>query len=507
MSSPSPSASATPAANKTHWLVLFVPGAGRHVSAGQAFHDRIGQATANLHRIFAQCTAGSSSSISVTTIDYHEELRNTESVGRYLSLITNSGSVPGAREMANGTVCDILMGMSSYHSSCVLDILARKMNEAYKNTVQEVGSERDEIKVCLVGYSLGGVYSYDLLQQQVLLGYAEPDLVTKATSASIKCHCRFHQEIQQQQQQQQHQQHQHQEDPESDSDRDVMKRPAYDSILYRTPTRRALKLNFHVDTFFTLGSPLSFVMVILHVLPGEHPLPEGTKYFNVFHQNDIHGYRIEPLYHEEYVNVAPVSIAGWQDKLTSATRQRSASSPSPTPIPQPAPLTAPEVDAMETEAVTVIETNEMPVSPSSTPTPQSSTEQGFYSTESWIGSYIDLQFSRLYSMSFSFWQWAATPPPSPTVSRGSSSPPGKDSEQSICTTSAITVGLDTVADKVSHGIAQRADYMITAAPRWSWLGTTLGDVIEGFMAHYSYISNTDVAAFVISQMLEIPVAA
>lgn len=92
------------------------------------------------------------------------------------------------------------------------------------------------------------------------------------------------------------------------------------SQSYR-PRIRYTKLNFKVDTFFAVGSPLGVFLSLRNVRIGVgrgqdywqdknivEEMPCCRQMFNVFHPFDPVAYRIEPLVCEDYVNKRPVII-------------------------------------------------------------------------------------------------------------------------------------------------------------------------------------------------------
>ncbi|VAI88521.1 unnamed protein product [Triticum turgidum subsp. durum] len=87
------------------------------------------------------------------------------------------------------------------------------------------------------------------------------------------------------------------------------------------PRIRYTKLNFKVDTFFAVGSPLGVFLSLRNVRIGVgkgqdywqdknvvEEMPCCRQMFNVFHPFDPVAYRVEPLVCEDYVNKRPVVI-------------------------------------------------------------------------------------------------------------------------------------------------------------------------------------------------------
>ncbi|WOL03623.1 phospholipase SGR2 [Canna indica] len=89
-----------------------------------------------------------------------------------------------------------------------------------------------------------------------------------------------------------------------------------------TPYIRYTKLNFKVDTFFAVGSPLGVFLALRNVRIGvgrgqdywqdekitEEMLPACRQMFNIFHPFDPVAYRVEPLICKEFIKRRPVII-------------------------------------------------------------------------------------------------------------------------------------------------------------------------------------------------------
>eukprot|EP00252_Welwitschia_mirabilis_P007394 TRINITY_DN18701_c0_g1_i1.p1 TRINITY_DN18701_c0_g1~~TRINITY_DN18701_c0_g1_i1.p1 ORF type:complete len:732 (-),score=164.64 TRINITY_DN18701_c0_g1_i1:319-2220(-) len=90
---------------------------------------------------------------------------------------------------------------------------------------------------------------------------------------------------------------------------------------YYTPHIHYTKLDFKVDTFFAVGSPLGVFLSLRNVRIGEgkgfeywqeegikEEMPCCRQMMNIFHPYDPVAYRLEPLVCKEYVNKRPVYI-------------------------------------------------------------------------------------------------------------------------------------------------------------------------------------------------------
>ncbi|KAJ3191223.1 hypothetical protein HK101_007971 [Irineochytrium annulatum] len=137
----------------------------------------------------------------------------------------------------------------------ILAIVARLLNEQYDVFLTQHPNFRGN--VALVGHSLGGIILYDLLANQ-----------TSAQSSSA-------------------------------SHRSVPQVQTHYEIAYPS-------LNFTPDFLFTLGSPLSAVLV----MRGQDPTTykPDIPYHNLFHLYDPLAYRTEPLIDERYAEISPVLV-------------------------------------------------------------------------------------------------------------------------------------------------------------------------------------------------------
>ncbi|XP_047954529.1 phospholipase SGR2-like [Salvia hispanica] len=112
-----------------------------------------------------------------------------------------------------------------------------------------------------------------------------------------------------------------------ESDKSVVNEPdsvqdgCRDTVKSYTPQIRYTKLEFKVDTFFAVGSPLGVFLSLRNVRigigKGKHyweeenineEMPACRQMFNIFHPFDPVAYRVEPLICKDYDNKRPVII-------------------------------------------------------------------------------------------------------------------------------------------------------------------------------------------------------
>ncbi|XP_020214239.1 phospholipase SGR2 isoform X1 [Cajanus cajan] len=97
--------------------------------------------------------------------------------------------------------------------------------------------------------------------------------------------------------------------------------PIKDAAKSYTPYIKYTKLQFKVDTFFAVGSPLGVFLALRNIRIGigrgqeyweqeniSEEMPACRQMFNIFHPFDPVAYRVEPLVCKEYVSQRPVLI-------------------------------------------------------------------------------------------------------------------------------------------------------------------------------------------------------
>ena len=225
-----------------------------------------------------------------------QDLTDTDALGedeRYPSLhdITIEG-VPGIRNLITDLALDILLYQSAYREH-IAGIVQRECNRIYKLFLQR--NPKFDGKVSLIGHSLGSAILFDILCRQ------------KGPSKS------------------------------SDPARNMRQARRVSSVTGSGPTRE-LALDFEVENFFCLGSPLGLYQMLkgrkiaargfIHGLPIKNSLDNGAadepflagtsssdpptasdsdlltitvsspkcqQLFNIFHPADAIAYRLEPL--------------------------------------------------------------------------------------------------------------------------------------------------------------------------------------------------------------------
>jgi DDHD domain len=181
-------------------------------------------------------------------------------------------TIPNMREFANDTLMDVLYFMSPEHHDIIVDIVTSEMNVVVEKFRQLTGFTG---RISLIGHSLGSIISWDILANQVK--HRESDALPAIGSlGSI-------------------------DTLSTRSDRSVGIEPAIDETLtgsgegpsHPPQSQQQLstypQLDFDVDNFFSLGSP---VPVFLMIRNQRKPLSEDfylngcRRVFNIFHPYD-----------------------------------------------------------------------------------------------------------------------------------------------------------------------------------------------------------------------------
>ncbi|KAJ3111636.1 hypothetical protein HDU96_005495 [Phlyctochytrium bullatum] len=188
-------------------------------------------------------------------IEWHSIVHALETVDQRMRMISLP-TTPVFRQINNDILADVLFFFSCFHGPKVLQIVANVLNKSHADFLEKYPGFKGDI--CIVGHSLGGIIMYDILAN---LHHAE-------------------------------------EDPPG---RTVPQEKTHYAISYP-------KLNFRPKFLFTLGSPLSAVLVMRGQSPTTYRMPDDIIYQNLFHLYDPLAYRTEPLVDPRYAEISPVLL-------------------------------------------------------------------------------------------------------------------------------------------------------------------------------------------------------
>ncbi|KAG7164835.1 Phospholipase DDHD1-like, partial [Homarus americanus] len=194
------------------------------------------------------------------------------------------------RQMLNASFMDIMYYNSPLYRDEIITGLTGEMNRLYTMfTQRNPYFEANGGKVSMVAHSLGCVITYDIVTGWNPAQQFDQQLV----------HSLFDQ---------------------IDKSRELkttsqisLKKNLQDILLQHDSKRLQPSLNFKIENFFCLGSPLA-VFLALRTKHSQGATPDiipqklCKRLLNIFHPADPVAYRIEPLLCPEYSNIAPVLI-------------------------------------------------------------------------------------------------------------------------------------------------------------------------------------------------------
>lgn len=207
-------------------------------------------------------------------------------------------TIPQMREFANDTLMDVLYFMSPEHHDVIVDVVASEMNVVVEKFRQLTGFHGG---ISLIGHSLGSIISWDILSNQRcehLHATDESMLVDQKYES-----CESLDSMLQYGSPQSH----------ISQTSDLSYEPSSAPVDYSYP-----QLDFSVDNFFLLGSPVS---VFLMIRNQRAPLSESfylkgcDRVFNIFHPYDPVAYRLEPCIDPRNSEFDPMIMAHWNGGL------------------------------------------------------------------------------------------------------------------------------------------------------------------------------------------------
>lgn len=199
-------------------------------------------------------------------------------------------TIPALRDFANNTMLDVLYFMSPSHHDAIIDLVTAEANLVVKTFLRLTGIDRSNLKVSIIGHSLGSIIAWDILAHQSKLRRRAG--VHRSLSPDV-----------------------------DDNDRPEYLSPRLDwmDVGQKTPEQKRSEpvpsypqLSFDVSNFFMLGSPVAVFLMLRNQhrpLSDKFSLPGCKRVFNIFHPYDPVSYRIEPLIDPCNAEVDPKLIA------------------------------------------------------------------------------------------------------------------------------------------------------------------------------------------------------
>eukprot|EP00977_Amphora_coffeiformis_P014503 scaffold4063_cov178-Amphora_coffeaeformis.AAC.5 len=221
-------------------------------------------------------------------------------------------TIPNMRDFANDTLMDVLYFMSPEHHDIMIDIVTREMNTVVKKFCQLTGFRG---RISLIGHSLGSVLSFDILANQnidLYVGDQEGFIPGVASQDSLESF------VSARSTERSGEGSGSNEGTEHDMEPELFVPTATPNEVQTTTMHRHQfaypQLDFEVDNFFLLGSPLA---VFLMIRNQQQPLREDyylrgcQRVFNIFHPYDPVAYRIEPCLDPRNADFEPTIMSHW----------------------------------------------------------------------------------------------------------------------------------------------------------------------------------------------------
>jgi hypothetical protein len=223
-------------------------------------------------------------------------------------------TIPNMRDFANDTLMDVLYFMSPEHHDRMIDIVTNEMNTVVQKFKDLTGFRG---RISVLGHSLGSVIAFDILANQNLdlyVGDQEGFIKGVASEESLESF--------------QSARSFEPQDGRSSFDQEGLadmepERSVPSNKVIQSPRRFSQssshdfvyrELDFEVDNFFMLGSPVPVFLMIRNQqrpLRVDYYLSGCHRVFNIFHPYDPVAYRIEPCLDPRNAEFEPSIIPHW----------------------------------------------------------------------------------------------------------------------------------------------------------------------------------------------------
>ncbi|KAK9720597.1 hypothetical protein K7432_004058 [Basidiobolus ranarum] len=236
---------------KVEHVIFMVHGMGPTIGNRGKYIMRVEQLRENIKEVLEVKFPEIEGSVEVIPLEWHNVLHDVVDIR--MNSITLP-TCPAVRRLNNDIVADVLYYFTNRHGQKIFDIVAKSLNAEYTAFMEKHPNYTGDFSI--IGYSLGGVCVYDILS--------------------------------------------HQEEGFNAEGRDCLR-------------FNVTELLFQPRNLFTFGCPMGAVMVMRDQTFGTYRLPEYCSLYNIFHQYDPIGYRLEPLIDIEYKSIPPVVLENFYD--------------------------------------------------------------------------------------------------------------------------------------------------------------------------------------------------
>lgn len=197
-------------------------------------------------------------------------------------------TIPNLRDFANDTLMDVLYFMSPEHHDIIIDVVTNEMNVVVDKFRRLSGFNG---RISVIGHSLGSIVAWDILANQLPRGLRcvasdeSFDTVSGSYSPALNIdrRCPF------------------------GNAPEVTKSPLASHSDYPP-------LDFEVDNFFLLGSPVAVFLMIRNQrkpLSDDFFLKGCRRVFNIYHPYDPVAYRIEPCIDPRNADIEATIMKHW----------------------------------------------------------------------------------------------------------------------------------------------------------------------------------------------------
>ena len=238
-------------------LVLCVHGIGEALWSQNAIRtiDSIRDSVRRLRSLAASIANNKSSDpcrVEFLSIEWHHCLRGEGDETQAALEAVTQPSIPFLRRIASDVIMDVLFYQFENHRKRMQSAAAGRIHEIVRLWMEvNPDFQREGGQIVLLGHSLGSLICFDLL------------------SRPLDCTASQH-------------------DP---------------------PHHDAADLSVNISACVALGSPVGCFLALRGVRPGpSFKLPRCSRYFNVYHRNDVVAYRLEPLLRHDLPPLPPAYV-------------------------------------------------------------------------------------------------------------------------------------------------------------------------------------------------------
>ncbi|KAI9256594.1 hypothetical protein BDA99DRAFT_516859 [Phascolomyces articulosus] len=230
-------------------LVFVIHGIGQQTEQYGHFYEHINNLRETTRQVLQAKVPDHGVRIELIPIEWHRHIH--EQTDPTMNRITLK-SIPTIRLIENEYLADILFYFSKERGQSIVDNVTNLFNVSYHNFLEKHPDFNG--KIVIIGYSLGGIITYDILSHQ-----RQP------------------------------------ETPEEEAE-------------YRKIDVKYSKLDFKPSYFFGFGSPLAAMLTIRNQTPKLYHPDHDIVFENVFHPFDPLAYRFEPLINDYYTDHPAVLV-------------------------------------------------------------------------------------------------------------------------------------------------------------------------------------------------------